>query len=240
MFAMTSSFVSSTFWRPVLTSGHLLAHFSAQLSTWRVLNELELNRTVIRPSIIFLFFCLFSTNCHPSVCCYPFLWTCLPLSLRSFFFFNTHEICLLPLRSLFITSDRHPPLPPPSRCLQSLICCLLLLSLHPSHWPSHLFIFSLALLTLPSTMIILISFLFNVFTYSHSVWHLPRQTTSFLDWSVYTPLMVFLPHTGAFSIHPWEMITALQFVYSMPLYLISQVSGSDRPAVSGWGSQRSW
>lgn len=128
------------------------------------------------------------------------------------------------------------PFPPPSQYLHSLICCLLLcLSIRLSG--PLIFSFSHLPSTLSPTMIIVISFLFNIYSYSYSFWHLPLAN-HFISGLIYLyKFNVF--HSSASSIHPWEIITTLHFIYSTPLYLISQVSGSDRPTVSGWSSQRS-
>lgn len=107
---------------------------------------------------------------------------------------NTLAICLLTLRSLFCLCCHHPPSPPPSWIrLRFAVANLLFapVSLHPSYWPSHLFIFPLSLLTVPLNIIIIIPFLFNIYSYSCSFWHLPLADHFISGWIYLYPFNVF-------------------------------------------------
>lgn len=176
--------VHQTFWRHRLTSP-----FGAFLSTAHDVCRISWNKTgllftltlssssfvslaplVIQVLAVILFFGLIFL-CH----------SCHPWHLSSSTALSVH-----PLRSSSTVT---------SSVLVFAVAILLFapVSLHPSYWASHLFIFSLALLTLPQTMIIIISF----FIYSSStvilipfdiyLW----QTTSFLVWFIDARLMCF-------------------------------------------------
>lgn len=107
--------------------------------------------------------------------------------------------------SPFCLCCHHPTLPPPSwiRLLFGVANHLFApVSLHPSYWPSHLFIFSRPLLTVPLNIIIRISFLFSICSYSCCFWHLPRAD-HFISGLIYLcPFNVFPFSHWCLSISP--------------------------------------